>query len=131
MNYAKELDLISKAEERAQTLKKAAGRLKIMLAALEEINQGAQVSLKVDCGKGAEMSLDGVFNGDGLTKHFEGMLLENARRQYIQLAKIYGEDTGTRIETPEKIKTELAMEIPERKAAGASLYPLPRKRGGT
>lgn len=117
MDYKKELDLIKMAEDRAQQLSKAAGKLKLTLAALEELEDGAQLTLRIDCGEGAEMNIDRALNREGITKHFKGILEEAARRQFVTLAKVYGNDQRGE-ETPEKIKTELVMEIPERKAAG-------------
>ena len=114
MDYTKELDLIEKAESRAKDLNGAAAKLKITLAALEEIEQGGEITLRIDCGKNAELNIDKALNRAAVTKHFKGILEEAARRQYVTLAQIYGEDTGAKLETPEKIKTELVREIPER-----------------
>ena len=63
------------------------------------------------------MNIDRALNREGITKHFKGILEEAARRQFVTLAKVYGNDQRGE-EMPEKIKTELVMEIPERKAAG-------------
>ena len=119
MDNTKELNLIKLAEERAKALTKAASKLKLILSALEELEDGASVSLRLDCGKGAEMNVDGALNREATTKHFKSILEEAARRQFVTLAKVYG---GA--DTPEKIKTELVMEIPERKAANGIIYPI-------
>ena len=118
MDYLRELDAISKAESKADKIKAAAERLRFTLATLAEMKDGAAVRVRLDCGHGAELNIDAALNQKALREYVKKSLEESAARQYEVLRRVTDPEvdrpTGARIETPEKIKTELVQEIPER-----------------
>lgn len=118
MDYIRELDAIGKAESKAEKLKTAAEQLRFTLATLAEINDGAAVRVRLDCGHGAELNIDAALNQKALREYVKKTLEERAARQYEALQRVTDPElnrtAGARYETPEKIKTELVKEIPER-----------------
>ena len=118
MDYIRELDAIGKAESKAEKLKTAAEQLRFTLATLAEINDGAAVRVRLDCGHGAELNIDAALNQKALREYVKKTLEERAARQYEALQRVTDPElnrpAGARYATPEKIKTELVKEIPER-----------------
>ena len=119
MDYIRELEAIDKAESKANKIKSAVEQLRFTLATLAEIEDGATVRVRLDCGHGAELTIDSALNQKALREYIKKTLEERARRQYEALQRVTDSEVNrpagiTRLETPEKIKTELAKEIPER-----------------
>lgn len=119
MDYIRELEAIDKAESKANKIKSAVEQLRFTLATLAEIEDGAAVRVRLDCGHGAELTIDSALNQKALREYIKKALEERARRQYEALQRVTDPEVNrpagmTRLETPEKIKTELAKEVPER-----------------
>jgi len=126
MDYIKELDAINKAESKADKIKGAAEQLRLTLATLAEIDDGAAVRVRLDCGHGAELFIDNLLPQKPLREYVKKTLEEKARRQFETLQRVSDPafDRPAKMETPEKIKTELVKEIPERYPKPTLLQPL-------
>lgn len=120
MDYKRELEAIDRAETKAKRISGAAESLRYILATLAEIEDGAAARVRLDCGNGAELDINSLLNGKEITAYIKRILEEKAERQFSNLLRVLNPEAvaqkaAARIETPEKIKTELVKEIPERK----------------
>lgn len=89
MNFTKALDVISSTDRKIKKLNEASGKLSLAMAAIAEIENGASISVRLECtGKDdtAEMCIDGVVDVDKLTKIIVESLNITATKNYLYLS---------------------------------------------
>ncbi|MBO4520739.1 MAG: hypothetical protein J5787_05985 [Alphaproteobacteria bacterium] len=116
MNFTKALDAISNTDKKIKELGEASRKLSLALAAIAEIENGASISVRLECtGKddAAEMNIDEIIDGDKVAKLIIESLNIAATKNYLYLSggtitrpETPKEDPAPKIKTPEKTKIE-------------------------
>ena len=146
MMFTKALDLLTETEKKVKEVENAQFKLRMALAAIAEIEKGAQASLRLlvpdASGQGfAQMDIDGVLESDLLTDYVRERLEATAKFSYMTLLGFKGdpeaiaaEDKENEVKIPDRLKKDpelpkvLTLETPE--TVPAELPDLPAKIRG-
>ena len=132
MMFTKALDLLTETEKKVKEVENAQFKLRMALAAIAEIEKGAQASLRLlvpdASGQGfAQMDIDGVLESDLLTGYVKERLEKTAKLSYMTLLNFNGEESKTvaaeakpdAVTIPDRLKKDpeppkvLTLETPE------------------